>query len=146
MPVVLSPTLRLPFYILALLMTIPAWSQVPTVTITGTDALSHSTVRVHYIWTNGPLTSSSLLYAASPNPCTNGRTQQATVANYGSPWAMVLAGLTPATAYNVCVSLSNNSGTTTSAPLLVTTSALPAVHPALPIPPASFDSDYPDTT
>jgi hypothetical protein len=146
MSFVLYHMLRLWFYALALLMTIPAWCQAPPVTITGTDSVSHSTLRVQYIWTNGPLTSSSILYAVSPTPCTNGRTQQATTANYGSPWAMVLAGLTPATAHNVCISVSNNSGTTTSAPVLVTTSALPAVHPALPIRPASFDGDYPDTT
>lgn len=32
-----------------------------------------------------------------------------------------------------------------SQPISITTYALPLVHPALPIPPASFDSNYPDT-
>lgn len=139
-------TLRLPLCALAMLMTVPAWSQTPLVTITGTDGLSHSTVRLNYAWSNGPLTYSSILYATYPTPCTNAMRQPSTVANYGSPWSMVLAGLKPSTTYNICVSLSNNSGTTVSAPVVVTTAALPLLHPALPTPPESFDSNYPDTT
>src|SRR5690348_782541 len=136
----------LPLCVLAVLLSTSAWCQTPVVTITGTDGLSHSTVRVTYNWSNGPLTSSGLAYAVYPAGCMYGMRPLDSRANYYSPWSMVLAGLTPATTYNVCVVLSNNSGTTISGPVVITTTALPDVHPALPIPPASFDSDYPDTT
>jgi hypothetical protein len=122
-----------------------AWCQVPTATVTGIDSLSHSTVRINYTWTNGPLVSTSILYAVAPAACTDGEAQPATNVAWGSPWAAVLAGLKPSTAYNVCIGLTNGSGTGVSQPIKVTTSALPLIHPALPIPPASFDSDYPDT-
>ena len=146
MPAVLPLGPRLPLCVLTLFLSASAWCQLPTVSITGTDGLSHSTVQVTYSWSNGPLTSSALVYAVYPASCANGLRQPASAPNYYSPWSMVLAGLKPATSYNVCVSLSNNSGTTMSDPVVVTTSALPDVHPALPIPPDSFDSDYPDTS
>jgi len=122
-----------------------AWCQVPTATITDIDSLSHSTVRINYTWTNWPLVSTSILYAVAPAACTDGEAQPATNVAWESPWAVVLAGLKPSTTYNVCIGLTNGSGTGVSQPIKVTTSALPLIHPALPIPPASFDSDYPDT-
>jgi hypothetical protein len=122
-----------------------AWCQVPIATVSDIDSLSHSTVRINYTWTNGPIISTSILYAVAPAACTEGETQPFTNAPWKSPWATVLAGLTPNTTYNVCIGLTNSGGAGVSPPISVTTYALPLVHPALPIPPASFDSDYPDT-
>ncbi len=122
-----------------------ALCQAPIVAISSTDGISHSTVRLNYTWQNGPLTASEIIYSLAPANCSTGSPQPATVPNYYSPWSMVLAGLQPATTYNVCVRLSNGSGTTISSPVSVTTDPLPSVHPASPTPPDSFDSDYPDT-
>jgi hypothetical protein len=128
-----------------LLISIVAWSQVPTITVAGIDGLSHSTARIKYTWANGSISSASILYAVAPAACTDGGTQPSTTAPWGSPWAMVLAGLVPNTTYNVCIVLTNGFGTGVSLPVLMRTLPLPLVHPALPIPPDSFDSDYPDT-
>ncbi|MGH9655304.1 MAG: hypothetical protein ACRD6B_17775, partial [Bryobacteraceae bacterium] len=64
-----------------------------------------------------------------------------------------ISGLAANTKYDFCPEVSNDSGSTWSTtggsnPIGAdfTTLPLPAIHPALPIHPATFDTSYPDST
>ncbi|HEY1946691.1 MAG TPA: choice-of-anchor D domain-containing protein [Bryobacteraceae bacterium] len=61
---------------------------------------------------------------------------------------MDIAGLMAGTTYNVCPELSTDGGSTWTSGVgtTFTTLPLPAVHPAIPVAPATFDPSYPDTT
>lgn len=60
---------------------------------------------------------------------------------------LAIGGLAPSTTYFVCPEVSKDGGATwsTGAEATVTTAALPAIHPAPPIAPLDFNSDYPNT-
>jgi hypothetical protein len=59
-----------------------------------------------------------------------------------------VAGLNPATMWNICPEFSYDSGSTWTSGVgtTVITTALPAVHPALPIAPTTFDTTFPNTS
>lgn len=137
------------YFITFLIAVLPALAQ--TVTITGTDGLSHSVVRVKFN-VSSSYSALRMRYTASPGSCRTGtggsvQTVSSTQARFTSGMTDVVGGLTPNTTYEICpevtsdgVNWSSNVGVT------VTTLPLPAVHPALPIAPATFNTDYPDTT
>src|SRR5215471_17218802 len=92
--------------ILFLLSVLSALAQAPTVTITGTDGLSHSVVRVKF---NVSTTYSAMRmrYVAAPGTCTGGsggsvQTVGGTLARFTSGMTNVVAGLTPNTTYQIC--------------------------------------------
>jgi hypothetical protein len=139
------------YWIIFLFGVLSAAAQTPTVTITGTDGLSHSVIRVKF---NVSTSYSGLRvrYIAAPGTCTGGtggsvQSISNGLGRFTSGMTQVVGGLTPNTTYQICpevtsngVNWSNNAGVT------VTTLPLPAVHPAPPIASATFNTDYPDTT
>ena len=64
-----------------------------------------------------------------------------------SGMTIIVGGLTPGVVNHICVELSNTGGApyTNGVQFDWTPPALPAVHPAIPVAPVSFDSSYPDT-
>ncbi|HEY3457547.1 MAG TPA: hypothetical protein VGK64_23400 [Bryobacteraceae bacterium] len=139
------------YWIIFLLGVFSAAAQTPTVTITGTDGLSHSVVRVKF---NVSSNYSALRtrYIAAPGSCTSGtggtvQTSTSNLARFTSGMANVIGGLTPNTTYQICPEVTTDGvNWSTGAGVTVTTLPLPAVHPALPIAPATFNTNYPDTT
>ena len=139
------------YFIIFLTAVIPALAVPPTVTITGTDGLSHSVVRVLF----NVSSSYSVLrmrYIAAPGSCLSGSggSVQAVSSGLGrltSGMTNVIGGLTPNTTYQICPEVTNDGSTwSTNAGVTVTTLPLPAVHPAPPFAAATFDTSYPDTT
>src|SRR6476469_2842597 len=139
------------YLMIFLIAVLPALAAPPTVTITGTDGLSHSVVRVKF---NVSSTYSALRirYIASPGSCTGGsggsvQTVSSTLARFTSGMTDVIGGLTPNTTYQICPEVTSDGVNWSSqAGITVTTLPLPATHPALPIAPTTFSTDYPDTT
>ncbi len=138
--------------LLLFLLSLSAFAQVPTVTITGSDTISHSVVGITFSTNIQPLTI-RLRYIASPGTCTSGTGGfvQTTLANGSGEISprfirMNATGLAPSTQYQFCPEATTD-GTNWSSGVgsTFTTLPLPAVHPALPIPPATFKSDYPNT-
>ncbi len=124
----------------------------PAVSNIRTDQITHSTFRVVFD-VSGPYVSYRMRYTASPGTCSRG--SGGTVQrNGGSPGSLVslgqranVSGLAPSTTYNVCPEVSADGATWSSgAQASFTTLALPSPHPALPIAPATFDENYPNTT
>ena len=136
--------------ILFLLSLLPALAQTPSVTILGTDGLSHSTVRVTFNVSSG-YSDLRMRYVASPGTCTGGtggavQTISNTLVRFTSGMTDVVAGLTPNTTYQICPEVTNGSTWSSGVGVTIATLPLPAVHPAPPIAPAKFSTDYPDTT
>src|SRR2546423_15712205 len=127
------------YSIIFLIAVLPALAQTPTVTITGTDGLSHSVVRVKFN-VSSSYSGLRLRYIASPGSCTGGsggsvQTSGAT-GRFTSGMTDILAGLTPNTTYQICPEVTSDGGNWSSqAGVTVTTLPLPAVHPALPVAP-----------
>ena len=133
-----------------------AFSQTPSVSNITFDGISHSVVRVNF-------TASSQFfwertrYVQSPSTCTGGTggaVQGSAYSNYnhgalhsGAGNTIVLGGLSPNTTYQICPEISADFVNWSSgAGATVTTLAAPSDHPAKPISPATFNTDYPDTT
>lgn len=82
-------------------------------------------------------------------PCitgTGGTVQTNFLAFIKSTYArLAVGGLSPSTQYYVCPEVSKDSGSTwtTGAQSSLITATLPAVHPAMPLPPLDMNSDYP---
>lgn len=142
--------------LLLFLLALPLFAVPPTVTVTsvGTEAnggLSHSDVLIFFD-TSGSYDHMQVRYnsAASCSGGTGGSIQPGSNDSvlFTSGMSVDLAGLNAGTLYHVCIEVSNDSGSTwsTGSQVDITTLPLPYVHPAPPIPPASFDSTYPDTT
>jgi hypothetical protein len=134
---------------LIILTVTAAVAQTPSVTITGTDGLSHSVVRLT-MNVSGGYVNFRTRYIAAPGTCTGGSggsVQLMEPAGYlTSGMRVVVGGLTPATTYQICpevtadnVNWSSGVGTT------VTTLPLPTPHPAPPIAPQTFPTAYPNT-
>jgi hypothetical protein len=122
----------------------------PTVTITGTDGLSHSVVRLSFN-ASGPFAAARSRATVAPASCKTGTGGLVQPFEKGGSYftgvKMIVAGLTPATTYNICPEISADGSTwSSSAGVTITTLPLPAVHPAPPIPPTTFDTSYPDTS
>ena len=132
-----------------------AYAQVPAV-VPGSitvDQISHSGARLQWQTVQPSSTVGSWNYQRlrtiqSPGTCESGT--GGVVTEGGSNlqrYSAVVGGLLPNTSYDVCPegssdgqNWSSGQGTT------LTTSVLPAAHPALPISPQRFDTNYPDTT
>jgi hypothetical protein len=139
------------YWIVFLLGILSAAAQTPTVTITGTDGLSHSVVRVKFN-VSASYSALRMRYIASPGTCTGGTGGSVqTVATYlnrlTSGMADVVAGLIPNTTYKICPEVTaDGTNWSSGVGVTITTLPIPAVHPAPPIAPATFNTDYPDTT
>ena len=142
--------------VLLLTATISAYAQAPTVSNITFDGISHSIVRAtfsasaQFYWVR-------TRYIQSPGTCasgTGGSVQGSAYSNYnygalhpGGGNSVLLGGLAPNTTYQVCPEISADSANWSSgAGATVTTLPAPANHPALPIPPTTFTTDYPDTS
>jgi hypothetical protein len=146
----LQIVMRFPLFCILALLAINAFAAPPTVTITGTDGLSHSVVRLHFN-ASGPFTDARSRATVAPASCTTGTGGLVQPFEKGGHYFtgvnMIVAGLTPATRYNICPEVSADGATWSSgAGVTITTLPLPAIHPALPVPPATFDTSYPDTS
>jgi len=139
------------YLIIFLTAVIPALADPPTVTITGTDGLSHSVVRLRFN-VSSSYSALRMRYIAAPGSCLSGtggsvQTVGSSLARFTSGMANVVGGLTPNTTYQICPEVTSDGSTwSTQAGVTVTMLPLPAVHPAPPIAPATFSTDYPDTT
>src|SRR6476620_10279916 len=94
------------YWIVFLLVVLSAAAQTPTVTITGTDGLSHSVVRVKF---NVSTSYSGLRvrYIAAPGTCTGGtggsvQSISNGLGRFTSGMTQVVGGLTPNTTYQIC--------------------------------------------
>lgn len=135
-------------------------AQNPTVTSISFDNVSHGSARVWFGWTGSNPNYARIRYIASPGTCTGGTggTVEIHVSNGFSGFGlnvwdntqtstMELGGLTPGTTYQICPELSlDNSTWSTASGATMTTLAAPAVDPAYPNPPSTFDTSYPDTS
>lgn len=135
------------------------YAQTPTVTSVTYDSLSHSVIRIDFNTSAGFVEGHIRYIDTTANPsgvCTDGvsgivqanayhgssNTPQAT---YGS-YQMSLGGLTPGHTYSFCPEINSVQGgafTTGGPSLSVTMPGIPAMHPALPVPPATFPTGYP---
>ncbi len=139
-----------------LLLSFSLQAQVPTVSNVSYDGLSHSVVRLIF-------TASAKFYwlrirfTASPATCTSGTDGSVQGTNFsttvngslhqGDGNTVVLGGLNPGTTYQACPEISIDAQNWSSgAGVTFTTASLPAVHPAVPVAPALFDTNNPDTT
>ncbi len=137
-------------YLLFLLFSLAAFAQAPTVTITKTDGLSHSVVRLTFN-VSATFINVRTRYIASPGTCTGGTGGTVQTTSPGQYFTtgqrVVVGGLTPNTTYQICPEVTADNATWSSGVgVSVTTLALPAIHPAPPAPPATFNTNYPDTS
>jgi hypothetical protein len=142
---------------LFLLGVVGASAQVPTVQSVTFDGVSHSVARLS-IKVSGTFYWIRTRYVQSPGTCTSGTggtVQGSLYSNYnfralyadadGSK--IVLGGLTPGKTYQICPEVSADfSNWSTGFGVTLAMPSVPAVHPALPIEPKTFNTDYPDTT
>ncbi len=135
---------------------VAALAQTPSVTNIWFTGTSHSITLVHFSssgWGNGWL---RVRYIQAPGTCTTGTGGNIVATGYGAGLGQTqsstdmreaVGGLLPNTTYQVCPEISNNNVNWSSgAGGSVTTLPLPAVHPAIPLPPANFNTSYPNTT
>lgn len=143
--------------LLALLLTgLSLQAQVPTVSNVTYDGLSHSVVRLKFA-ASAKFYWLRIRFTVSPATCTAGTGGLVQGTNFsntvngslhqGDGNTVVLAGLDANTTYQACPEISlDGQNFSTGAGVTFTTQPLPAIHPALPIPPKTFDTSYPDTT
>jgi hypothetical protein len=128
-----------------------AQAAVPSVSNIGFDGGSHSAVGVTFS-ANQNVTAIRLRYIpVAEGTCkdgTSGLVQSSGGHSFNSTFIRADAtGLAPDTEYEFCPEVTSDGVHWSSgAGAKWRTLPLPKVHPALPIPPAIFDSDYPDTT
>lgn len=140
------------------LVAMSALGQVPAV-LPGSvtvDFISHGSARVKWqpvptSSTVGPWIYWRLRTIASPGTCesgTGGFVSTGDNSNKLQNYSTVAGGLTPNTTYDVCPEgSSDNQNWSSGVGTTFTTASLPLTrHPALPIPPTRFNTDYPDTT
>ena len=117
------------------------------------DQISHSGARLQWQTVQPSSTVGSWNYQRlrtiqSPGACEGGA--GGTLTEGGSNlqrYSAVVGGLLPNTSYDVCPEGSSDGQNWSSGQgITFTTTALPATHPALPVPPRQFDTSYPDTT
>lgn len=121
-----------------------------TVTNVAFDAITHSAFRAT-LWYQGEFNAIRARYVPLPGSCADGVAGQVQAIGFYTrfaPMPVIVSGLQAATQYHICPELSSDGGNTWSKGVewVVTTLPLPEQHPALPIPPEKFNSDYPDTS
>jgi hypothetical protein len=133
---------------------VSAFAQNPSVTSVSLGNVSHSIAQVVTTYTGSP-TNLRMRFIQSPGVCTGmtgGSVQPSSWNGVGrtlptNPISQGVGGLSPSTTYNVCPEISaDGTNWFGGVSVSVTTLPLPNPHPALPIPPATFDTSYPDTT
>jgi len=132
-------------YILAAL---GAFAQIPVVSGVTADGLSHSVVRLTFN-VNQAYSNARVRYSTSTCTSGTGGTVQINQAAdyFTAGMRIVVGGLTPSTAYQMCPEVtSDNVNWSSGVGISVTTLALPAIHPALPVAPYTFSTVYPNTT
>ena len=145
--------LRMRKILLSFLLPFAAFAQVPAV-LPGSvtfDIISHSAARVHWQPTGtGTWNYIRIRWIASPGTCTGGTggtVQQNMNAQALTQYTSIVAGLSANTTYQVCPEGSADDATWSSGVGgTLTTAPLPPTHPAPPIAPTRFNTDYPDTT
>lgn len=124
--------------------------------VTKQDYLTHSTVRLT-VSTSLLLVHLQTAATVAPASCTGGagllqpmqiKSSLAGNVAAGAPLIVNVTGLQASTTYNICVRGTADGTTYIDSPtVMVTTLRLPAVHPAPPVPPKTFDpGKYPDTS
>lgn len=130
----------------------------PCPTNVAVNSVSHSSVQITF-QTNAGFSQADIRYVdKTANPAavcgdgTSGLVQSSFYSsgqNYNGISSIDVAGLTPAHAYSFCPEVNGSfNGTKSSGgpSISVTLPSQPAIHPAPPIPPTTFDTSYPDTT
>lgn len=137
------------------LTAVSAFGQVPAV-VPGSitiDQLSHASAR--FMWqvvppsaTVGSWNYQRMRTVQAPGTCEGGAGGAVTDGgNTVQHYSAIVSGMLPNTTYDVCPEGSADGQNWSSGQgITFTTLTLPAVHPALPIPPKRFDTNYPDTT
>ncbi len=133
---------------------VSALAQTPAITKVWVTDTSHSVTQIHFNST-GSWGYLRIRYVKSPGTCTSGRGGSIEATGYGPGLGQAepnvdmrqpLGGLLPDTAYDVCPEIStDNVNWSSGAGTTVKTLALPNPHPAPPLPPATFDTSYPNT-
>lgn len=142
--------------LLSTLLPLTSAAQAPTVSNVTFDGIGHSVVRVRFS-ASAQFYYLRTRYVASPGTCTAGSGGQVQGSGYsllnhdalhaGDGNTIVVGGLTQNTTYQICPEISTDfSSWSTGAGATVTTLARPAQHPALPIAPSTFNTDYPSTS
>jgi len=134
------------------LLAITPQPQLPTATKVWFTDVSHSVALVHFD-SVGNWSFLRIRYVAAPGSCASGTGGQLELTGYSgqlhlhSDMTQPIGGLNPETTYEVCPELSpDQKKWYLGATAKVTTLALPSPHPAIPISPKRFDTDYPDTS
>src|SRR5690242_6051025 len=137
---------------LTFLFGISAFAQSAGVTKVWFTDVSHSVALVHFN-SEGSWKFLRLRYIQSPGTCTGGKGGSLQATGYqgqlhlNAGMTEPLGGLLPKTTYQVCPEISpDNWKWFSGATATVTTLPLPNPHPALPIPPLTFDTSYPNTS
>ncbi len=147
--------MRLNYLLFSLLLPFGVFGQAPTVSNIAFDGVSHSAVRAtfsasaNFYWLR-------TRYIASPGTCTDGVSgtlQGSSYSNFGigslhqgDGNKVVIGGLSPDTTYQVCPEISADfSQWSSGVGATVKTAPMPGIHPMLPNPPVTFNTDYPST-
>jgi hypothetical protein len=132
-------------------LALPAFGQAVSVTKVWVTDISHSVVLVNFNST-GVWNYLRIRYVQSPGTCTKGSGGSLVLTGYSgqlhpnSGMTQPVGGLLPNTSYQMCPEVSaDNQKWSSGVGEAVTTLPLPNPHPALPIPPAKFNTDYPNT-
>lgn len=125
-----------------------AFAQVPTVSVSGIDGLSHSVVRLTYN-VSSAFGNARTRYIASPGTCTGGTggtVQQMSPAGYFlTGMRVVVSGLAPNTSYQICPEVTaDGTNWSSGVGVAVRTQPLPAIHPAPPNAPVTFNTSMPN--
>lgn len=144
------------FYLfLFLMLPLEAFSQAPTVSNITFDGVGHSVVRASFA-ASAQFYWLRTRYVAAPGSCTDGASGSVQGSAYnnfnfgalhaGSGNTVVVGGLSPNTTYQICPEVSADfSHWSSGSGATVTTLPLPAEHPARPISPTAFNTNYPVT-
>lgn len=146
--------------------TTTVFAQVPVInqSTIHADNVGHASLHITYQLASGSSipTQGRIRWIASPGTCTGG-TGGNLFLNIDDPplpedswwrpaagsigvYSMPLHGLSPNTTYQVCPEVTaNRVNWSSGVGITVTTDSLPSVHPALPVPPVRFNTDYPNT-
>ncbi len=134
------------------LLAFAAAQQLPTATKTWVTDVSHSVVLLHFDST-GTWQHLRVRYVEEPKSCRGGTGGNLELASFprhtgiSSNTTQPVGGLLPQTGYEICPELSDDGKKWyLGASAKFTTLPLPSRHPAVPIPPKRFHTNYPDTS
>jgi Domain of unknown function (DUF4082) len=140
--------------LLVFFVAVTAFAQNPAVTSVSMGNVSHSVTQVVTNYSGSPQ-NLRMRFVQAPGVCTSmtgGTVQPSSWNGLGralpsNPISQGVGGLSPSTTYNICPEISaDGTNWFGGVSVSVTTLPLPNPHPALPIPPATFNTGYPNTT